>query len=189
MAKKNNYYVVKHGREVGMFYDWLECSEHVTGFPGAIYKGFQSLSAAEEYAKGPELIYSQLFETEEEVMATIGDNELIAYVDGSSLGDGSKFSWAAVLFSKKFGKQTISGSSDDKKLIKYRNIAGELHSAVESIEALDEWETNNPLTADYLKFSEKAQKAINCNFVKVIAHTNDVFNEEADILAKRELGI
>jgi ribonuclease HI len=47
MGKKARYYVVWKGRRPGVFRTWKECSEQVTGFPGAVYKGFPSLRDAE----------------------------------------------------------------------------------------------------------------------------------------------
>ena len=211
MAKKNNYYAVKHGHENGIYDNWADCSKQVHGCSGAIYRGFETLREAEEYYNGQEAVQSHGFESEEEIMAVIGDNELIAYVDGSNLGDGSRFAWGVVMFSKKLGKQTISGNSTDEKLIQYRNIAGELFASVEATKfairnkmdkitiyhdysgirhwALGEWKTKNSLSADYLSFFKKAQTVITCQFVKVAGHTGDTFNEEADVLAKAELGI
>lgn len=211
MAKKNNYYAVKKGNEIGIFDNWADCSKQVYGCKGAIYRGFVTLQEAEAYYNSDEVSHSERYETEEEVMAIIGDNELIAYVDGSNLGDGSAFSWGIVMFSKKLGKQTMSGMSTDPKLTPYRNVAGELTASVEATKlairnkmdavtiyhdysgirhwAFDEWETKNELSKSYLKFFTKARKVIDCKFVKVDGHTDDVFNEEADLLAKGELGI
>ncbi len=45
MAKK--YYVVWKGRKTGIFDNWEECKESVSGFSGAKYKSFKTLEAAE----------------------------------------------------------------------------------------------------------------------------------------------
>lgn len=48
MAKKN-YYGVKIGKKVGVFDNWKETSEQVTGFKGAQFKGFSTITEAYEY--------------------------------------------------------------------------------------------------------------------------------------------
>lgn len=51
MAKKN-FYAVKEGRKIGIFKTWEECSDSVTGFKGAKYKGFTEYEEAQEFLKG-----------------------------------------------------------------------------------------------------------------------------------------
>jgi ribonuclease HI len=51
-AKKHKYYVVWKGRRTGIFKTWEECSAQVTGFIGARYKSFNTLSEAEKAFKG-----------------------------------------------------------------------------------------------------------------------------------------
>ena len=50
MAKKN-FYAVKVGKNTGIFKTWAECSDSVTGFNGAVYKGFATQEEAEEFLK------------------------------------------------------------------------------------------------------------------------------------------
>lgn len=207
---KNNYYAVKNGHQNGIFENWADCSKQVHGFAGAIYKGFQTLKEAQIYLEGQEAINSEGFETEEEIMASLGEHEMIAYVDGSNKGDGSAFSWGIVAFSK-HEKKTFNGMSTDPEQCKYRNISGELFASVHATKfaidnkctkitiyhdyagirhwAIGEWKTKNKLGKDYEAFFQKALKVIDVEFVKVKGHTGDKFNEEADILAKQALGI
>ena len=49
MAK---YYVVWEGREPGVYDDWDDCLEQVSGYPGARYKSFNSREAAVEAFRG-----------------------------------------------------------------------------------------------------------------------------------------
>lgn len=48
MAKKQKYYVVWEGREIGVFRSWSECEAQVLNFPGAKYKSFDSEEEAVE---------------------------------------------------------------------------------------------------------------------------------------------
>lgn len=52
-APKKNYYVVKKGRHTGVFYTWADCSDQVTGFGGAVYKGFVTRQEAEAWYGKP----------------------------------------------------------------------------------------------------------------------------------------
>ena len=45
------YYVVKKGREPGIYHTWNECKEQVTGFSKPIFKKFESLDDAKEFYK------------------------------------------------------------------------------------------------------------------------------------------
>lgn len=49
---KQKYYVVWKGRRTGVFTNWTDCSAQVSGYPGAEYKAFDSLSAAENAFRG-----------------------------------------------------------------------------------------------------------------------------------------
>ncbi|NOZ44800.1 MAG: hypothetical protein GXP45_06790 [bacterium] len=46
--KKNQYYLVRKGRETGIFDNWADCEAQVKGFQGAQYKGFVNKQEAEQ---------------------------------------------------------------------------------------------------------------------------------------------
>lgn len=46
---KKNFYAVGKGRETGIFNSWDEAKEKVSGFKGAVYKGFKTFEEAEEW--------------------------------------------------------------------------------------------------------------------------------------------
>lgn len=50
MAKK--VYGVKRGRKTGLFMDWEACRAQIEGFPGAVYKGFQTMAEAQAWIWG-----------------------------------------------------------------------------------------------------------------------------------------
>jgi ribonuclease HI len=49
---KSKYYAVRKGRKPGIYTDWETCSAQVSGFPGAVYKSFESLIDARAFLKG-----------------------------------------------------------------------------------------------------------------------------------------
>jgi len=77
LSKSKKVYVVWKGREIGVFTDWQKCSASIQGFPGAKYKSFKTLQAANTaFQDGYELHWGQgtPFESEltEEQIQIIG---------------------------------------------------------------------------------------------------------------------
>jgi len=52
MAKKKKYYVVWVGNNPGVYDSWTDCQLQIKGYPGAKYKAFPSLAAAEAAYEG-----------------------------------------------------------------------------------------------------------------------------------------
>ena len=50
-------------------------------------------------------------------------------------------------------------------------------------------ESNKIGTQAYQRFIEESRKSIDISFVKVLAHSGDVYNDVADALAKKAVGI
>lgn len=50
---KTKFYVVWKGRRTGIFKTWDQCAAQVNGYPGAQYKSFDSLPAAEAALRSP----------------------------------------------------------------------------------------------------------------------------------------
>lgn len=134
------------------------------------------------------------------------------YTDGSSSYNKGKVGSGAVLVSMN-GKfiSEISKSVDKPGLIKYNNVAGEILACCYGIEEAinlgykqaivyidyiglihwyeGTWSARNILSQTYIKMIREYQKVIDINFVKVKAHTGDEWNEYADNLAKKSIGI
>lgn len=52
MSKSKKYYVVRVGRERGIFDSWEECKPLVDGFQGAVYRSFKHYPQAEQWYEG-----------------------------------------------------------------------------------------------------------------------------------------
>ena len=50
MAKKN-YYAVRIGKTPGIYTNWEDCKAQVTGYKGAVFKGFEEKKDAEDFMK------------------------------------------------------------------------------------------------------------------------------------------
>ena len=195
MAK---FYAVKKGKKTGIFSTWDECKEQVTGFKGAVYKSFKTLSEAEAFLERNE----EKIENIEEV------DGVYAYIDGSfDRINGIYGSGVVIVDGDKKHEYKHAGNREDYAQL--HNVAGELEAAkfvmwyavdkeikeitlfydYQGIEAwaVGDWKANLPYTQDYVKFYNKVKSAVKVNFVKVKAHTGIELNEVVDKLAKEAI--
>lgn len=189
------FYAVKKGKKTGIFSTWDECKEQVTGFKGAVYKSFKTLSEAEAFLERNE----EKIENIEEV------DGVYAYIDGSfDRVQGIYGSGVVIVDGDKKYEFKHAGNREDYAQL--HNVAGELEAAkfvmwyavdkkikeitlfydYQGIEAwaTGDWQANLPYTQDYVKFYNKVKTVVKVNFVKVKAHTGVELNEVVDKLAK-----
>ncbi|MDU6573441.1 MAG: ribonuclease H family protein [Gemella haemolysans] len=192
------FYAVKKGKKTGIFSTWDECKEQVTGFKGAVYKSFKTLSEAEAFLERNE----EKIENIEEV------DGVYAYIDGSfDRVSGIYGSGVVIVDGDKKHEYKHAGNREDYAQL--HNVAGELEAAkfvmwyavdkkikeitlfydYQGIEAwaVGDWKANLPYTQDYVKFYNKVKTAVKVNFVKVKAHTGIELNEVVDKLAKEAI--
>lgn len=207
MSAKVKFYGVRKGKSTGIFTSWEQCKAQVHGFPGAEYKSFQTKEEAEAYMKGPVMEgAAPLQET-----VTIDESSCgIAYVDGSYRNDTKEFSYGVVFIYK--GKEThVAQKVEDNTLVEMRNVAGEIKGAEAAMKmaqeagcekimiyhdyegiakwCLGEWKTNKAGTKAYKRFFDEMSQKLKIEFVKVKGHSNDQYNDLADALAKRAIGL
>lgn len=190
------FYAVKNGRKIGIFESWDECKRQVTGFSGASYKSFLSREEAENFLKGENEIHEK--------------SDVYAYVDGSFSKEKLEFSYGAVIFNKGEVLEFFEKFSDPE-LISMRNVAGEIKGAEfvmrycleNGIKKTDiyydymgiekwctgEWQANKPGTIAYRNYYNSLKDKLKVNFIKVKGHSGDKYNDLADSLAKKALGI
>lgn len=194
MAK---YYAVKKGHKPGIYTSWGECKKQVEKFSGAVYKSFTSLEDAKNFIK-----------LEEEKIVDYG---LIAYVDGSYNIKTKEYGYGCILIEGQKVIKELSGKGDKEALVSMRNVAGEILGSLAAMKfALENgypgvciyydyegiekwanglWRANKIGTQNYQKLVNEYRKKINISFIKVLAHSGDFFNERADKLAKKAVGI
>lgn len=201
MAKK--FYAIKKGKQEKIVEGWEQCKALVNGVAGVVFKGFNTYEEATEYLHGKE-------DAVEKSYTGLSKVDCVAYIDGSYNIKTNTFGYGAVIF---YGdeKKVLYGSSSDGTGAEHRNVAGELVGVAKVILfaesrgiknisfyydyegikkwATGEWKANKEFTISYKQFMLAKMKMININFIKVKAHTGDKYNEEADKLAKKSVGL
>ncbi len=190
------FYAVKEGKIPGIYLTWEECKNQVHGYSGAVYKSFSTREEAINFINNNNKISS--------------DAEAIAYTDGSyNIKDG-RFSYGVVIFYKG-QKLTFSESFFDEEMSEMRNVAGEIKGAefafqfcidnnISTLELLYDyegiekwctgvWRRNKKGTIAYHEYYNSIKDKLKVTFTKVKGHSGNIYNDEADKLAKEALGI
>jgi len=131
-----------------------------------------------------------------------------AYVDGSYYN--GEFAYGAVILHD--GEETcLSGKDNNQELAKMHNVAGEIKAAEAAMRyavqkgfakitiyhdyegiakwCLGEWKAKKEGTQAYKRFYDSVKEKVEIEFVKVKGHSGDKYNDMADMLAKKVLGI
>ena len=135
---------------------------------------------------------------------------VIAYVDGSYRSDTGEFSYGMVILADG-QEQCFCQKMTDKELAQMHNVAGEIKGSEAAMQyAVDHhipeiviyhdyegiakwctgaWKANKEGTKAYQAFYQNVSKKVKIHFIKVKGHSNDKYNDMADQLAKKALGI
>lgn len=205
------FYAVAKGKSgEGKIYDtWDKCKKDVIGFKGAIYKSFPTLLEAEDFLEAHGVkVNGNDFKNKEEKKSN--EDRLEVYVDGSFNLSSKEYSYGLIAL---FNGNVIyeeNGKRNDEA-VAMRNVAGEVLGAIKAVEfaknngyksisiyfdyqgieswAKGTWKRNNFLTQGYNEFIKENLEEIDIKFIKVKGHSGDTYNDRADILAKKALGI
>ena len=191
------FYAVKSGRKPGIYTTWAECQKQVNGYSGAVYKSFLTEKEALDYI------------SEKKVEVEL--DGLIAYVDGSFNKKTLEYGYGCVLLEGQNVIEKMNGKGNHLDYVSMRNVAGEILGATKAIEyaiahqysticiyydyegienwAEHSWKANKAGTQKYQQFIDESRKKIQIHFIKVLAHSGDLYNEMADRLAKNAVGI
>ena len=171
MAKK--YYAVRTGRKTGVFMTWAECQKQVTGFSGAEFKSFPTMEEAQAFAGvSAEGIPDTLSRAQEQCFCQkMTDKELALMHNVAGEIKGSE---AAMKYAVDHNIPEITIYHDYEGIAKWCTGA---------------WKATKPGTIAYQSFYRGAVKKVKVHFVKVKGHSNDKYNDMADQLAKKALGI
>lgn len=193
MAK---FYAVRAGRKPGVYFSWDECREQVDRFKGAVYKSFNNEDEARAFVEEKKVGF---------------ESGLIAYVDGSYNVKTKEYGFGCVIIEGQRIIKEMYGKGNDINYVSMRNVAGEILGSIcameyaknskhthiciyydyEGIEKWVDgsWKANKPGTQEYQKKVAMYRKELEIVFVKVFAHSGDFYNERADKLAKKAVGL
>ena len=140
----------------------------------------------------------------------LAEGKVVAYVDGSYHSGTGKFSYGMVIL-QDGEEHTFCQKMTDPDLALMHNVAGEIKGSEAAMQyAMDHnipeiviyhdyegiakwctgaWKANKTGTKAYQEFFQKASQKVKIHFVKVKGHSNDKYNDMADQLAKKALGI
>lgn len=193
MSKK--YYVVKVGKERGIYDTWEECEKQVKGYKGAIFKSFTNEVDAQRYLNGENI--------EIPISRPTDKTEMNIFVDGSFkngvVGSG-------VYIQTSDMDIEIAGCCDSCIGIESRNIVGELVATLLGVQTAEylgketvniiydfkgiedwyweTWKSKKELSHMYYDLMQKLSSDLTFMFMKVKGHTNVKGNEMADKLAR-----
>ena len=139
------------------------------------------------------------------------NTDCIAYVDGSFEKNSGVYGYGVVFIEKDGSIEEYFDSGKEESYQSMRNVSGEILGALKAaalaIEkeysslaifhdyqgiaswAIGDWKCNKEKTIEYREKMLEYQKKLKISFHKVLAHSGDYFNERADVLAKKAVGI
>lgn len=196
-------YAVKKGNRTGIFQEWSECQAAIKGFSSAEFKGFTTIEEAEAYLEDRDVWV-------EKVAKDNAEGYLVAFTDGSFDQNLKRYSYGVQFILPDGGKTDICGYGNNLEYIDSNNIIGEIFGVIHACdwavsnnyekikvyhdyEGLSkwisgEWKTNSKVSKMYLDlFNVKFKDVLDVFFEKVPGHSNVVYNENADNLAKSAL--
>ncbi|WP_275372515.1 ribonuclease H family protein [Clostridium tertium] len=206
------YYAIKEGFDFSnnkkiadiVVTNWNDCQKYIKGVKGAKYKSFTTEKEALEYLNNNSV--------HKKGDGTYPMDCLHFYVDGSFNTDTNLYSYGLVAVLKDTILYTEANKSADSSQSGIRQIAGELQGAVRAAttavrnkvskivifhdyegvahHATGLWDRKDVSSINYYNTMQKIMSnGLEIVFVKVDAHTGDIYNEIADELCKIKLGI
>lgn len=197
------YYAVKKGHKTGVFDNWTEAQAATAGFSGPEFKKFKTKTEAEAYLDNRDVWVEQVLEDNK-------NGYLVAFTDGSYDKEFNRYSYGVVLVLPDGTEDNICGYGNNKEYIDSNNVIGEIFGVINAFdwaisngfekikiyhdyEGLSKWLTGEwaaRVKASQMfvgLFKSKFEDFLQVEFVKVPGHSNVIYNEKADQLAKAAL--
>ena len=196
-------YAVKKGHKTGIFDNWAECQAATKGFSCPEFKSFTTREEAEAYLEDRDVWVEQVAKDNSEGF-------LVAFTDGSFDKDLKRYSYGVQFILPDGTESDICGYGSNPEYIDSNNIIGEIFGVINALdwaisneyekikiyhdyEGLSkwisgEWTASSKVGKMYVNIFElKFKDFIEVEFVKVPGHSNVIYNEKADQLAKAAL--
>lgn len=201
MAKKK-FYAVKGSLAPKIYTSWPACQAAVKGVSGVLFKGFPTREEAEDWIGiGDSAVGHSSGES------GAPHDGILIYVDGSFSPNAGPYSgWGYVVVED--GEEVFAEYGRTEEAALSRNIDGEIIGSERAIEwcrengkeatichdyegvgrwALGEWKANSEIAKRYQANVKGKLKGI--RFKKVAGHSGDKWNDRADELAKKGIGL
>ena len=200
---KTKFYAAKTDNGDGIFTDWEKCRAFLNGKKGISYKSFHTENEAHAFIRGED-IYAG------EVDKNISEGFVTAYTDGSYEQNAEKYAYGAVIIDLNKEERLLSGTGNYAPFLSSRNVAGEVEGVLAALKwafshgrfkikiyhdynglsywADGDWKAESPIAAYYKgELDSRYKGIIDYRFVKVKGHSNNVYNEKVDKIAKAAL--
>lgn len=197
------FYAVKKGNQIGIFECWADCQTATKGYSSPEFKSFTTKEEAEAYLQNRDIWV-------EKVEKDNSDGYLVAFTDGSYDKDLKRYSYGVKFIRPDGSEEDICGYGSNQVYIDSNNIIGEIFGVINALdwaisngfekikvyhdyEGLSkwisgEWTANSKAAKMYKSLYElKFKDFLEIRFEKVPGHSNVIYNEKADQLAKSAL--
>lgn len=196
-------YAVKKGHQTGIFDNWADCQAAIKGFSGAEFKSFTTREEAEAYLADRDVWV-------ERVAKDNSDGYLVAFTDGSYNEGLKRYSYGVKFIRPDGSEDDICGYGSNREYINSNNIIGEIFGVINALDwaisnkfekikvyhdyegvskwISGEWTAKSKVAKMYTGLYElKFKDFLEVIFEKVPGHSNIIYNEKADQLAKSAL--
>lgn len=196
-------YAVKKGHQTGIFDNWIECQAATKGFSDPEFKSFTTREEAEAYLEDRDIWVEQVAKDNSE-------GYLVAFTDGSFDKELKRYAYGVQFILPDGTEADICGYGSNQEYIDSNNIIGEIFGVINALdwamsneyekikiyhdyEGLSkwisgEWNAESKAAKMYVNiFESKFKDFLEVDFVKVSGHSNIIYNEKADQLAKDAL--
>lgn len=141
---RKKYFAIINGSKKGIFYDeWDNVKPYVSGYPNAVYKGFMSRTAADEYVSSFNKSVKDTASDADVIdkIAKLGSKDVIAFVHGGYKNDieknkSERYSYGVILFTKQNNKvleNHLFNSFSDEEGLSIESVSGGLKGVMDAI--------------------------------------------------------
>lgn len=196
-------YAVKKGHKTGIFDNWADCQEATKGFPKPEFKGFKTREEAEAYLEERDIWV-------EKISKDNAEGFLVAFTDGSFDKDINRYSYGVQFILPNGQESDVCGYGCNQSYIESNNIIGEIFGVINALDwaisnnyekiriyhdyegllkwISGEWVAKSEAAKMYVEvYKLKFKDFLQIEFIKVPGHSNIIYNEKADHLAKSAL--
>ncbi len=210
---KNKFYAVIRGVIPGIYESWDECEKNVKGFPDALYKGFSTRAAAEQFQHDD--IDNQVEKKEEKVLKVdydemvnckLNEGRVVAFTDGGFNSKNKIAGYGVYILEPDGKKHEISDIVRTERFQKSNNITPEVMAVISALDwaisnnygnitifhdykgigkwGNEEWDAKSDISSWFVdKLKKDYLDILNIEYVWVPGHSGVYYNEQADKLA------